>query len=462
MTNLADAVVHTWERPWMYPKQEEALFNPARFAITEASTKSGKTVGCIVWLLEKALTEGQPGRSYWWIAPVYAQARIAYNRMKLGSRQVQGLVASTNDADLVIRLFNGAVVEFKSAENPDNLYGENVFAAVLDEVTRMRETAWFAIRSTLTATNGPARLIGNVKGKKNWAYKIARRAQMGSLGGWHYSKISAYDAVAANVLKAEEIAGAKEELPEAVYRELYEAEASDDEGNPFGLKFIAACMTPTLSAARLDVLGWDLGKRTDFTVGTGLDAVGAMCHWERFKLNWETVHNRLEDTSPYARRVIIDSTGVGDPVVERAQRSNGNIEGFTFGPASKQRLMEGLAVAIQQNRIRIYDDPEEINRTELESFEYEYTRTGVRYSAPEGMHDDFVISLGLAVLAHGMGSDTVYDIEALIRAAGGDTLRAGPLGPPPSEEQERAREGDFRDTPNFGGNGANGMKLGGW
>lgn len=36
---------------------------------------------------------------------------------------------------------------------------------------------------------------------------------------------------------------------------------------------------------------------------------------------------------------------------------------------------------------------------ELESFEYEYTRTGVRYTAPEGMHDDCVMALALAVYA---------------------------------------------------------------
>ena len=33
---------------------------------------------------------------------------------------------------------------------------------------------------------------------------------------------------------------------------------------------------------------------------------------------------------------------------------------------------------------------------ELESFEYEYTRTGVRYAAAQGMHDDAVCALALA------------------------------------------------------------------
>lgn len=35
-------------------------------------------------------------------------------------------------------------------------------------------------------------------------------------------------------------------------------------------------------------------------------------------------------------------------------------------------------------------------KTELDIFEYHYTRTGVRYSAPEGMHDDAVYALALA------------------------------------------------------------------
>jgi hypothetical protein len=59
--------------------------------------------------------------------------------------------------------------------------------------------------------------------------------------------------------------------------------------------------------------------------------------------------------------------------------------------------MEGLAVAIQSNRIRYPDGP---IKAELEAFEYQYTRTGARYSAPEGMHDDCVVALALAVEHH--------------------------------------------------------------
>jgi hypothetical protein len=67
--------------------------------------------------------------------------------------------------------------------------------------------------------------------------------------------------------------------------------------------------------------------------------------------------------------------------------------------------MEGLAVAIQQKRIAIPKDGP--LRVELESFEYEHTRTGVRYSAPTGEHDDCVMALALAVRLHTMPRLTV-------------------------------------------------------
>jgi hypothetical protein len=38
-------------------------------------------------------------------------------------------------------------------------------------------------------------------------------------------------------------------------------------------------------------------------------------------------------------------------------------------------------------------------RHELEAFEFQYTRTGVRYAAPEGLTDDAVCALALAVRA---------------------------------------------------------------
>jgi hypothetical protein len=63
---------------------------------------------------------------------------------------------------------------------------------------------------------------------------------------------------------------------------------------------------------------------------------------------------------------LADSTGVGDPIVETLPRRALNFEGFKFTPASKQQLMEGLALAIQRRAVGVLEGP---MRAELEAFE---------------------------------------------------------------------------------------------
>lgn len=401
-------------RPWLYPKQQEAIFdcpdpdgNPARWGLCEASTKAGKTVGAMAWLFEQALIYGAAGRNYWWVAPVYPQAKIAFRRLKLG---LPKYLYRANEQELTLTLPNGAVIWFKSAEKPDNLYGEDVFAAVIDEASRAREESWIAVRSTLTATRGPLRAIGNVKGRRNWFYKLCRRAEAGE-PGMCYRKLTALDAVAAKVLDQEEIDDARRMLPENVFRELYLAEASDDEGNPFGLRAIAACLAP-LSDDKAVAIGGDLAKSVDYSTLIGLDRRMAVCGLERWQSDWAATQRRILETCGRTP-TLLDSTGVGDPIVEALQRKRPNISGYKFTSASKQQLMEGLAVAIQQGRVSFPDGP---LRAELDNFEYVYTRTGVRYSAPEGYHDDLVMALALAVELHGR----LYP-SAVVVAPGGTT-----------------------------------------
>jgi phage FluMu gp28-like protein len=297
-----------------------------------------------------------------------------------------------NEGELTVALPNGTTLWFKSGEKADALYGENVHAAVVDEASRFREESWHALRSTLTATRGPVRLIGNVKGRRNWFYHLARRAESGE-PDMRYTKITWRDAVESGILAAAEIDDARRMLPEAVFRELFEAEPSDDAGNPFGLAAIQRCIGP-LSEARPVCWGWDLAKSVDWTVGVALDAEGVVARIERWQSPWEeTIGNIAAATAGLP--ALVDSTGVGDPILEALQRrGSGQFEGFKFSGPSKQQLMEGLAVAIQQQAIRF---PAGVLVQELEAFEYEYRRTGVSYSAPEGLHDDAVCALALAV-----------------------------------------------------------------
>lgn len=382
-----------YTRPFLYPYQTDILNSPARYTVTVAATKCGKTASHIVWLFEQAL-QCKANQSCWWIAPTIGQAKIAFDRMKVQISDKRLFTA--NETNRVITLVTGAKIEFKTAEKPDNLFGEDVFAAVFDEFTRAREAAWFALRSTLTSTGGKCKFIGNAKGKKNWGYKLAMRAKSGEETDYQYFKITAYDAADAGMTTKdgrpfiEEIESAKRDLPESVFNELYLAEASEDGSNPFGLDYISRCTYPMSNNPSV-CYGTDLAKKHDWTVNTGLDQFGAVSHFDRFQKDWKQTTESIL-ALPYAP-IAIDSTGVGDPIGEDIASKRGDVKLVVFTQRSKQQLMEGLAYAIQNREISF---PEGKIKEELESFEFEYTRTGVKYSAPEGFHDDCVCSLALA------------------------------------------------------------------
>ena len=390
MLSSPESPILNYTRPYLYPKQEEALFCEERIATIEASTKSGKTVGAIAWIVEEAL-KGKAGWNYWWIAPGYNQAEIAYRRIKLAL--TPGSFVAFDTPTPRIKTIVGSWIWFKSADNPDALYGEDVYGAVIDEASRTTQDSWHAVRSTVTATRGKIRAIGNVKGRKNWFFHLCRRAQLGT-PGMKYTKITADDAVAAGVLDQEAIDEARRDFPEHVFRELYYAEPGDDTGNPFGLDHIAACTIPELAPGPVVAFGIDLAKKQDYFVVIGLNKLGGVASFHRWRgVPWRQSIQKVWQIVGEDTPAMVDSTGVGDPVLEELQHEHGNFYGFHFSLTSKQKLMEGLAVSIQSHEIAF---PDGLIKYELEFFEYETTRTGVKYSAPEGQHDDCVAALALA------------------------------------------------------------------
>src|SRR3546814_5968667 len=62
-------------RPKLAPYQKAILDSKARYTLTEASTKVGKTFSHMWWLFEKAGDPPKPGAHYWWIAPVRSAER---------------------------------------------------------------------------------------------------------------------------------------------------------------------------------------------------------------------------------------------------------------------------------------------------------------------------------------------------------------------------------------------------
>lgn len=216
----------TIKRPNFTDYQKAIVNSDKRFTVTEASTKCGKTFSHIFWLFEEA-HKGQPGAEYWWIAPVYSQAEIAFKRLMRKVAESGAYIVNLSKLSITTPV--GTIISFKSADNPNTLYGENVHAFVFDEYSRAKEEAWFVLRTTITYTKAKGKFIGNVVAR-NWAWELARKAEKGDDPDFEYHKITAYEAIKAGILSQEEIDQAKKDLPDRVFRMLYLAEFTEIEG----------------------------------------------------------------------------------------------------------------------------------------------------------------------------------------------------------------------------------------
>jgi hypothetical protein len=84
-----------------------------------------------------------------------------------------------------------------------------------------------------------------------------------------------------------------------------------------------------------------------------------------------------------------------------------SVIGYQFTNATKAVAVEALALAFERGEVRIPNDPLLIN--ELLAFEGNRLPSGmVRYEAPPGSHDDFVMALALAWQAASMPTQWVF------------------------------------------------------
>ncbi len=360
--------------------QSKVLIEAKRFNVLCCGRRWGKSNMAVSLLSEPAI-EGYPTGYF---APTY---KLLEGTFAECLKALSPIVKRKHE-NQKIELITGGEVEFWSLDNPYAGRSRKYKRVVADEAAFVKALweAWTeSLRPTLTDLKGDAWFLSTPKGKNDF-YKLFMRGKQDE-PNWASWQMSTYTNP---YIDSNEIDDAKRDLPALAFSQEYMAEFNENVANPFGLAFIQQCTYP-LSQEPPVCFGIDLAKSHDWTVIIGLDKNGAVCFFQRFQKDWRQTLQAIRDLPELP--VKIDSTGVGDPIVEDFQRIRGNVLGFKFNQTSKQQIMEGLATAIQQRKITF---PEGNIKDELENFEFEYTRTGVKYSAPNGLHDDCVCALALA------------------------------------------------------------------
>ncbi len=364
------------ELPTPHINQQVILDSLARFRVVMCGRRFGKSELAQIEIIVDALK----GKQVAYITPTYNLAKVFFDKL------TKALPFENNKSELSIKFPNDGAVYFFTGERLDNLRGRKFHLAVIDEgsfIPNLEEGWQNAIRPTLTDYIGRALFLSTPKGKKFFYSLFLKSGEP----DWESFKFTTYDNP---YIDRGEIDDARLQLPQVVFEQEYMANPAENASNPFGSSYIKQCTFEVSHEAPI-VFGIDLAKSVDFTVIIGLDKNGSVSYFDRFQKDWRQTKQVINNLPKIP--MLIDSTGAGDPIFEDLQRDGLPVSGFRFTSTSKQQLMEGLASAIQQRKITF---PQGHISEELEIFEYQYTATGVRYSAPQGFHDDCVIALGLA------------------------------------------------------------------
>lgn len=376
------------------PSQREVLQHPARFKVLDCGRRWGKTLLASNWLSEGSINEGGEN---WWISPIFAQSKAVFRKKVAAAKKGGAAVAfkDVSQSELRIEYRNGGVEFFKSADNPDNMRGEGLNRVVMDEAARQkREVFEEVIRPAVSDTHGKV-LFASTPHGKNWFYNLWTRGMDASQKEFMSWRFPTSDNPK---IPTEDIESAKQSLPVDVFNQEYMAEFLENSAGVF--RNIEACTTSVLAgpvAGATYYGGLDLARLTDFTVLTIIDANGRQVFMDRYNLlDWSVQKARIiNDVRRYNAALLVDSTGIGDPIYDDLRRAGLNVDGYKFTSDSKGKLIEFLMLAFDQAKISILND--QVQKNELDIYEYTIGRSGnVSYNAPEGYHDDCVIALALA------------------------------------------------------------------
>jgi len=327
---------------------------------------------------------------------------LAYDKATFGK-----CISGGGNRPYQLKMSESAWIQCKSTNEPMGLLGERVDLLIVDEAPLVPEKVYLQYLKPIMASKtkkGKTYYIGTPRGRGWFKNKFTMLKEVGAA--------FQYPSTAGVETTETELRELKKEYPQGLFEQEYLAQFRDDAGMVFKKEVLDRIIEPTehiyqdVANGHRYAMGIDLAREEDYTVITVIDVyTKKVVHIDRFR-GWDYPYQKKHIMAKAERynnaRVIIDATGVGKPIYEDLMRAGVFVEDFTFTGKSKEELFGNLRVFIENGYIRIPNYSVLID--ELLSFEYilRNEKTGeplrnIKYGPPQGLHDDCVDSLALAV-----------------------------------------------------------------
>lgn len=390
--------------PYPHPGQQTVRTQAKRFNWLSAGRRWRKTTLAMAIAVEAAAG----GKRVIWGAPVFDQVRLAWDETR---RAALG-VADFNMSRMTVTFPGGGELLYRSLDSPDNVRGHTADGVVMDECGDLRPEAWYEVlRPMLIDTQGWAWGVGTPKGR-NWFYIEHQNARdRPDSASWQAPTLGVRRTEAGLEraphplenphIALDEITELWRMMPERTFEQEVLAQFIEADGAVFRKVREAATATP--QAAALDghryCVGVDWAKIADFNVCAVVDlTTRELVALDRSnQVDYQVQLGRLQALCARFRpdAIYAEQNAMGEPLVEQLQRMSLPVYPFRTTNASKAAIIDGLALALEREEVRLL--PHEVLLNEMLSYQAERLPSGLmRYSAPDGAHDDCVIALALA------------------------------------------------------------------
>jgi phage FluMu gp28-like protein len=437
MKTPAAVPLYTYQRDWFLDR--------SRFKIGMFARQTGKTFTTTLETVDECFEHVVQGRRTRWVilSRGERQAKEAMDEGVKPHAKAYGMALEAKEFDwkggegavykaLEVNLPNGNKITALPA-NPDTARGfsSNVF---LDEFAFHKDSKaiWGALFPVISA-GWKLRVTSTPNGKGNKFYEL-----MTSKGEtWSKHIVDIYSAVRDGLPR--DINELREGLAdEDMWSQEYELKWLDEASSWLSYDLISSCEHEKAGQRELYegnpcFVGRDIGRRNDLHVITVLEQIGDVL-WERARIEqkratFAEMDEAFDEVMQRYRvaRVCIDQTGMGEKVVEDAQRRYGSrIEGVLFTGPSKLIMATAGKAAFEGRRVRI-EEGNDRYRSDLHKLRKVTSATGApRFVAErDDDHADRTWALFLAI--HAAGTDHVeYDYQpAGARSTAGSSMFDG-------------------------------------
>lgn len=316
-----------------------------------------------------------------------------------------------------ITLWNGAEIQMISANNPQAMAGDTVTTWIIDEAQYFSQEAWVNMLPSVTVRRGYIIMFGVSQGDGPFREVCWRglKENREEYPLYFRLRFTSYD----NPYQDRaEIDANKAEMTDEEFQQLYLAIWVEESTQAFKSEAVYAILDRTLVPkatnegyailkppipGRRYRSGLDVAWSRDYTVHTIWALDGTLVAWQRFnRVSMEESMRRIGALSKlyYRPLTATDTNGFGGKIYEQALRdADINVESVPVkSNSAKAAIVTALAVRIEKKKMRIPDV--KFMREELLRYEKKVAKANgkdlIRYGAPSGRNDDFVISAGLA------------------------------------------------------------------